>query len=517
LYIKKQRQTDTLKLHNTVFFMNRKQRSIRKILIANRGEIAIRIIRAARELGIISVAIYSEPDKYALHVRLADECMSLIYQGMEPYLDIDQIIAVAKLADTDAIHPGYGFLSENATFAKAVEKAGMTYIGPSHQAIALMGDKVAAKKLAASAGVPIIPGFLIDTDDIASIENRIIKEVGFPVLIKARAGGGGRGMRLVTDPTLLADSLAMAHREAQDAFRDGQLFIEKYIARPRHIEIQILADENGSIIHLFERECSIQRRHQKVIEEAPSVILTDKLRSEMGECAVNLARACKYVNAGTIEFVLDERMQFFFLEMNTRLQVEHPVTELICGVDLVKLQIEIAEGQPLPFTQESLKIHGHAIELRVYAEDPANGFLPDIGKLQKLRFPGGPGIRVDAGYEEGMEIPVEYDPLIAKLICHGATRADAIARMHRAISEFRIEGVQNTLQFGRFVMEDPDFRNGKFDTTFISQKLTEILNSHVEDDVALVSAIIAAKLAEEPEFSLKNEKAPTSNWRRRVT
>ncbi|MDZ7606879.1 MAG: acetyl-CoA carboxylase biotin carboxylase subunit [Cyclobacteriaceae bacterium] len=442
--------------------MNLKLRSIKKILIANRGEIAIRIIRAARELGIGTVAIYSEPDKYALHVRMADECMSLKFQDMEPYLDIDQIIDIAKQVDADAIHPGYGFLSENAAFAQAVENAGINYIGPSHQAIALMGDKVAAKKLAASAGVPIIPGFLVDTDDTVAIANRIEKEIGFPVLIKARAGGGGRGMRLVSDPTLLADSLAMAHREAQDAFRDGQLFIEKYIVRPRHIEIQILADEKGNTIHLFERECSIQRRHQKVVEEAPSIILTDELRSEMGECAVNLARACNYKNAGTIEFVLDEQMQFFFLEMNTRLQVEHPVTELICGVDLVKLQIKIAEGHTLPITQKSLKIHGHAIELRVYAEDPANGFLPDIGKLQKLRFPDGPGIRVDSGYEEGMEIPVEYDPLIAKLICHGATRPDAIARMHRAINEFRIEGVQNTLQFGRFVMEDPDFRKGKF-------------------------------------------------------
>jgi len=497
--------------------MNLKQRSISKVLIANRAEIAIRIIRAAQELGIRTVAVYSEPDKQALHVRRADECIHLKFQGMEPYLDIDQIIAVAKQVDADAIHPGYGFLSENAAFAQAVENAGISYIGPTHQTISLMGDKVAAKKLAASSGVPIIPGFLVDTDDMASIKDRINKEVGFPVLIKARAGGGGRGMRLVTDPSHLADSLTIARREAQDAFRDGQLFIEKYIVRPRHIEIQIIADEKGNSIHLFERECSIQRRHQKVVEEAPSIILTEELRAEMGACAVNLARACNYINAGTIEFVLDEQMNFFFLEMNTRIQVEHPVTELICGIDLVKLQFKIAEGQTLPVTQESLKIHGHAIELRVYAEDPANGFLPDIGKLRKLRFPGGPGIRVDAGYEEGMEIPVEYDPLIAKLICHGATRDDAIARMHRAIKEFNIEGVQNTLQFGRFVMEDSDFRKGKFDTTFVSQKLPEILNSPVEDDVAIVASIIAAKLVEEPEFSIKNEKQSTSNWRRRVT
>ncbi len=499
------------------FKMSLKQRSIKKVLIANRAEIAIRIIRAARELGISTVAVFSDPDKQALHVRMADECVPLKFRGMEPYLDIEQIIEIALQVKADAINPGYGFLSENAAFAQAVENAGITFIGPSHQTIALMGDKVEAKKLAASAGVPIIPGFQVDTDAIASIDKKIKKDIGFPVLIKARSGGGGRGMRLVTEPSQLATAISTAHREAQDAFRDGQLFIEKYIVRPKHIEVQILADEKGNTIHLFERECSIQRRHQKVIEEAPSAVLTDDLRNEMGECAVKLARACKYKNAGTIEFVLDEQGHFYFLEMNTRLQVEHPVTELICGLDLVKLQFQIAEGQTLPITQELLKIHGHAIELRVYAENPANGFLPDIGKLRKLRLPGGPGIRIDAGYEEDMEIPVEYDPLIAKLISHGATREEAISRMHRAIHEFKIEGVQNTLQFGRFVMEDPDFRKGKFDTTFVTQKLPEILNSPVEDDLALVAAIIAAKLVEEPVILPKHEKMPTNNWRRRVT
>ena len=496
--------------------MNVKRRAINKVLIANRSEIAIRIIRAARELGIRSVAIYSEPDRQALHVSMADECVRLKFTGTDPYLDIHQIVAIAKEVKADAIHPGYGFLSENPQFAKAVEEAGIIFIGPSHRTMRMMGDKVTAKELAFSIGVPVIPGFVVDTMDYESILLRITKEVGFPILIKARAGGGGRGMRLVTSADHLSESLSTARREAQDAFGEGQLFIEKYIVRPRHIEIQILADETGQSVYLFERECSIQRRHQKVIEEAPSSVLTDDLRKKMGECAIDLVIACKYKNAGTIEFVLDEQQNFFFLEMNTRLQVEHPVTEMICGLDLVKLQFKIAEGNPLPISQDSLKIHGHAIELRVYAEDPTNGFLPDVGKLMKLRFPGGPGVRVDAGYEEGMEIPVEYDSLIAKLICHGSSREDAIIKMHRAINEFRIEGVRNTLNFGRFVMEDQDYKNGNFDTTFVSQKLEEILNSPIDEKEGIVAAIIASKLIELPETSNNSEGSHSNNWRRRL-
>lgn len=494
-------------------------KKIEKILIANRGEIAIRLMRSARELGIKTVAIFSEADSKALHLRFADECYLIKKKTCEPYLDMHQIIEVAVKSGVDGIHPGYGFLSENPEFARMVQQREIIFIGPSHQAITTMGDKLAAKELAVKSGVPVIPGFQID--DAGNIKYILSQanSLGYPLIIKARAGGGGKGMRLVRSEDQLTQEINQAISEARDAFGDGRIFIEKYIENPRHIEFQILADHHGNIIHLFERECSIQRRHQKVIEEAPSVVLDDALRKRMGDCSIALAKACGYTNAGTIEYIVDSDMNFYFLEMNTRLQVEHPVTELITAIDLVKQQIRISEGHPLKFSQNEIKIHGHAIEVRVYAEDPENDFLPDNGNLIIYRPPKGAGVRVDDGYEEGTTIPVDYDPLIAKLITYGENRTEAMERMKRAIGEFQVSGLKNTLAFCDAVMRDHDFISGNFDTHFISLKKTAIIKkmNYQDLNVKLAVALLGFELKSDETFIKQgNLTNCQSNWRHRL-
>ncbi len=491
-------------------------KKIRKILIANRGEIAVRIINAANEWGIATAAVYSDTDRVAMHVRLADEVYRLEKKENEPYLDIDAIIGAAKKAEVDAIHPGYGFLSENHRFAKAVEEAGLIFIGPPANAIKMMGDKLIAKDTAIRERVPVIPGFLIEEEITPEMKNKAA-EIGYPLLIKARAGGGGKGMRVVWEPDLLEENIGRAVSEAREAFGDGSVFVEKYIQNPRHIEFQILADQHGNIVHLFERECSVQRRHQKVIEEAPSVVLDESLRRQMGEAAVKLARACGYINAGTVEFMVDSGKNYYFLEVNTRLQVEHPVTEFITGLDLVKEQIRIAEGQPLGFTQDDLTMNGHAIELRIYAEDPRNNFLPDTGDLNVYRPPKGPGIRVDDGYEEGMEIPMEYDPLIGKMIVHAQNRTEAIARMKRAIRQFHLSGVKNTLDFGLIVMENEEFATGRYDTGFVNRNREKITLKSAAEPEAVLAAILGTDILTGKE-NLKTIHRNTSGskWRHRL-
>ncbi|GAA4297664.1 acetyl-CoA carboxylase biotin carboxylase subunit [Nibribacter koreensis] len=469
-------------------------KKINKILVANRGEIALRVMRSAKEMGIKTVAIYSEADRQALHVRFADEAVCV---GPPPsnqsYLRGDVILEVCKNLGVDAIHPGYGFLSENAGFAKMAEEAGIIFIGPSPEAIDLMGSKLAAKAAVATYNIPMVPGTEGAITDVEEAKT-IATSIGFPILIKASAGGGGKGMRVVENVEEFEQQMSMAVSEATSAFGDGSVFIEKYIGSPRHIEIQVLGDTHGNIVHLFERECSIQRRHQKVIEEAPSAILTPKLRAEMGRCAVNVAKACNYKGAGTVEFLVDENLNFYFLEMNTRLQVEHPVTEQITGLDLVKEQIKVAQGEPLSFTQEDLTITGHAMELRVYAEDPTNNFLPDIGTLTTYKRPQGLGVRVDDGFEEGMEIPIYYDPMIAKLVTYGKDRQEAIEKMIRAIDEYQITGIETTLPFGKFVMEHEAFRSGNFDTKFINRYFTDpsVLKSKSNPEEEEIAAVLAA-------------------------
>lgn len=466
---------------------------MKKILIANRGEIALRVMRSAREMGIKTVAVFSEADRNAPFVRYADEAVCI---GPPPsaqsYLLGDKIIEVSKQLGVDGIHPGYGFLSENADFARKVKKAGITFIGPSAESMEMMGDKLSAKATAKKNKVPMIPGSEGAISDMKEAV-KVAKETGFPLLIKASAGGGGKGMRLVEKESEIEEQMKMAISEAVSAFGNGAVFIEKYASGPRHIEIQVLADNHGNCVYLFERECSIQRRHQKVIEEAPSSVLTEELRARMGKCAVDVAKACNYSGAGTVEFLLDDQMNFYFLEMNTRLQVEHPVTEMITGLDLVKEQIKVARNEKLSFTQEELKINGHSLEVRVCAEDPANNFLPDIGKLHVYKTPSGPGVRVDDGFEEGMDIPIFYDPLIAKLVVHGKDRNDAINKMLRAIADYKIIGVETTLDFCTFVLKHKAFVSGKFDTGFIKQYFTpEMLNSGSVDEeiAALAGALI---------------------------
>jgi len=424
-------------------------------------------MRSAREMGIKTVAVFSEADRQALHVRYADEA---IFIGPPPssesYLRMDKIIEAAKLTGADAIHPGYGFLSENEDFALLAEKEGIIFVGPSSKAIEVMGSKLAAKAAVSKFNVPLVPGTSTPITNIDEAK-KVALEIGYPILIKASAGGGGKGMRIVDSESQFEEQMERATSEAKSAFGDGSVFIEKYITKPRHIEFQILGDKHGNVVHLFERECSIQRRHQKVVEEAPSSILSEEKRRLMGAAAINVAKSCGYYNAGTVEFILDDKLNFYFLEMNTRLQVEHPVTEQVTGHDLVKLQIRIAQGEELPFKQEDLKIHGHAIEVRVYAEDPANNFLPDIGTLTTYTRPQGAGIRVDDGFDEGMEIPFYYDPMIAKLIAHAENREAAIEKMIRAIDEYNITGLETTLGFCRFVMLHNAFRSGDFDTRFV--------------------------------------------------
>jgi acetyl-CoA carboxylase, biotin carboxylase subunit len=463
-----------------------------KILIANRGEIALRIMRTAREMGIKTVAVYSDADRESLQVRYADEAVCIgPAPSSQSYLVIDKIIDAALRTGAQAIHPGYGFLSENASFARAVKAVGLTLIGPSPEAMDLMGNKLTAKAAAKDYNIPMVPGTDYALTDIAEAK-KVAKEVGFPILIKAAAGGGGKGMRIVEEESQFEEMLNRAVGEAQSSFGDSAVFIERYVGSPRHIEVQVLGDNYGNIVYLFERECSVQRRHQKVVEEAPSSLLTPALRKEMGECAVRVAQACNYTGAGTVEFLMDEKLNFYFLEMNTRLQVEHPVTEMISGVDLVKEQILIAEGNKLSFKQEDLKINGHAMEVRVYAEDPMNNFLPDIGNLIRYVRPQGPGVRVDDGFEQGMDIPIYYDPMIAKLITWGENREQSIQRMIRAIDEYIIVGCETTLPFGKFVMQHEAFVSGNFDTHFVKHFYTpEMLKPVINESEAEAAGLVA--------------------------
>ncbi len=455
---------------------------IQKILIANRGEIALRIMRSAKEMGIKTLAVFSEADRLAPHVLYADEAVCIgEAPSAQSYLRMDKIIQVAKDFKADAIHPGYGFLSENAIFAQQVQDAGLIFVGPPASAIRNMGSKLGAKEIAQRLQVPLVPGTAHAITDIPKAK-QLATDIGYPVLVKASAGGGGKGMRIVENDAEFEDQMQRAVSEAQSAFGDGAVFIEKYVSAPKHIEIQILGDQAGNVVYLFERECSIQRRHQKLIEEAPSPVVSPEMRAKMGECAVRLAKDCGYYSAGTVEFIVDEKLNFYFLEMNTRLQVEHPVTELITGLDLVKEQIKIAEGQHLSFSQADLQIHGHAIEVRVCAEDPLNNFLPDLGTLSTYQRPQGTGVRVDDGVREGMTIPIFYDPMLAKLIVHGKDRTEAIARMKRAIHEYKITGVATTLQFCDWVLGHEQFTSGEFDTKFIENHFSpEILNQNYKN------------------------------------
>ncbi|MDN3676830.1 acetyl-CoA carboxylase biotin carboxylase subunit [Flavobacterium paronense] len=438
-----------------------------KILVANRGEIAIRVMKTAKKMGIKTVAVFSTADRNALHVKYADEAVCIgEAASSQSYLRGDKIIEVAKELGVDAIHPGYGFLSENAAFAEECEKNNIIFIGPKSKAIEMMGSKLAAKEAVMKYDIPMVPGVdhaIIDVEEA----KKTAQQVGFPILIKASAGGGGKGMRIVEKEEDFESQMNRAISEATSAFGDGSVFIEKYVTKPRHIEIQIMADSHGNILYVFERECSIQRRHQKVVEEAPSSILTPEMRKKMGEAAVKVARACDYLGAGTVEFLMDDKHNFYFLEMNTRLQVEHPVTEMISGLDLVELQIRVARGEALDIKQEDLVIQGHAMELRVYAEDSMNDFLPNVGFLNKYQLPEGEGIRVDNGIEQGMDVPIYYDPMLSKLVTYGKTREESIELMIKAIDNYHVEGVATTLPFGKFVMQHEAFRSGDFDTGFV--------------------------------------------------
>ncbi|NLP58067.1 acetyl-CoA carboxylase biotin carboxylase subunit [Lutibacter sp. B1] len=476
---------------------------MKKILIANRGEIAIRVMKTAHKMGIKTVAVYSEIDRNAPHVRFADESVCI---GEAPsnksYLLGDKIIKEAKRLSVDGIHPGYGFLSENAEFAEKVENNGLIFIGPKSNSIRIMGSKLAAKEAVKKYNIPMVPGIDKAVTNVKEA-SKIAKEIGFPILIKASAGGGGKGMRIVENEKDVEKQMARAISEATSAFGDGSVFIEKYITSPRHIEIQILADTHGNTFHIFERECSIQRRHQKVIEEAPSSILTSKLRAKMGEAAIKVAKSCNYIGAGTVEFLVDEKLNFYFLEMNTRLQVEHPVTELISNLDLVEEQINIARGKEISFKQEDLKINGHALELRVYAEDPMNDFLPSVGHLNTYKLPVGKGIRVDNGFEEDMDIPIYYDPMLSKLITYGKTREEAIQLMKEAIDNYIVEGVKTTLPFGKFVCEHEAFASGKFNTHFVKNYYTpEKLKAEIEEE-SRIAALIGLKIYLEDQKKLR--------------
>ena len=468
---------------------------ITKILVANRGEIALRIMKTCKKLGISTVAIYSEADKSAPFVKFADQSVFIgPPPSSESYLKQDDIIEVAKNLNVDGIHPGYGFLSENSSFAQKVIDAGIKFIGPSGKSIEIMGDKLSAKKAVLAYDIPMVPGLNEEVTDVDKAK-KVANQIGYPILIKAAAGGGGKGMRIVENNSEFENQMKRAVSEAKNAFGNGAVFIEKYITEPRHIEIQILADQHGNVVHLFERDCSIQRRHQKVIEEAPSSVLSEKLRAEMGKAACDVARSCDYHGAGTVEFIY-ENDSFYFLEMNTRLQVEHPVTELITGLDLVEQQIKIAEGEKLNFAQEDLKINGHAIEIRVYAEDPNNDFLPDIGTVDVYSVPTGDHVRVDDALEQHMEIPIFYDPMIAKLIVHDSTREKAIQRMIEAIEDYDIVGVKTTLPFCDFALKHESFRSGKYDTRFVKLYFSDpkVLDPSLEMlDAALATVALLEK------------------------
>lgn len=455
----------------------------KKVLVANRGEIAVRVIQSVQQRGMIAVAIYSEPDANAMHVQLADEAYALGgLTSADSYLKVDTILELCQIHDVDAVHPGYGFLSENADFAKACEAAGVTFIGPSAEAMVAMGDKIRSKAVMEQAGVPVVPGYI--SDETTSEETFLTEseKIGYPVLVKASAGGGGKGMRLVRQADELIEGIASARREAQNSFGDPRIFLEKYIEQPRHIEFQIFGDTHGHRVHLFERECSIQRRHQKIIEETPSVALTSELRNAMGEASLKAANAIEYTNAGTVEFILAPDGSFYFLEVNTRLQVEHPVTERVTQTDLVSVQLDVAMGKPLPWTQADLSQHGHAIECRVYAEDPSNNFLPSIGPMLLHQAPSGPNIRVDTGIQTGDEVSIYYDPMLAKLIVWGADRDAAIERMQWALSRYIILGVITNLPFLSAVLAHPVFQSGEIHTHFLDEQVIEATPTETQVD-----------------------------------
>ena len=494
----------------------------KKILIANRGEIAVRVIRACREMGIASVAVFSEVDRAALHVSKADEAYPIgPAAARESYLSIAKILEVARRSGAEAIHPGYGFLSENAGFARACAEAGIKFIGPPASAMELMGSKTRARTAMQAAGVPMVPGSARGLS-LAEAET-LAGELGFPVMIKAAAGGGGKGMRLVRGAAELKTAFETAQSEALRAFNDGEIYLEKFIENPRHIEIQVLADEHGNVVYLGERECSVQRRHQKVIEEAPSAIVDADMRRRMGAVAVQAAKSAGYTNAGTIEFLVDADRNFYFLEMNTRLQVEHPVTELVTGLDLVQLQLRVAAGEKLPFKQEDVALRGHAIECRIYAEDPENNFFPSPGKITRLLRPSGPGVREDSGVYEGWTVPLDYDPMLSKLIVHASDRASAVARMRRALDEYFIGGIKSNLPLFRRILEHPDFVSARIDTGFLDRLLAAkpqlSASSNGLSEIAAVSAALFAATA--PQRNGQNggkpgsgKEADPSAWKR---
>lgn len=482
----------------------------KKILIANRGEIAVRIIRACKDLGVKTVAVYSDADRSSLHVALADEAYHIgPPKPAESYLVKEKIIEVAKKSGAEAIHPGFGFLSENDSFAELCEKEGIVFIGPTAKAIKLMGDKITARNIAKEAKVPLVPGSDGAVTDAEA--PKIAKKIGYPVMIKASAGGGGKGMRLVHEEDEFESSLRMAKSEALSAFGDDSVFVEKFVQKPRHIEIQILADSHGKVLHLFERECSIQRRHQKVIEEAPSGFISEKTRKKMGEVAVRIAKAVNYRGAGTVEFIMDKDQNFYFLEMNTRVQVEHPVTEMITGIDIVKWMIRIANGEKLPFKQNELKINGHAVECRVYAEDPEMNFIPSPGVLEYVKIPSGPGIRDDSSIYSGYEVTSFYDPMLSKLITWGETREDAVNKMASALTEYIVLGVKTNIGFLIRVMRDEEFKKADIDTGFIERHPELLTSNSVKTEPALIAAALAMNNST-PE-SRDSVGKPTSNWK----
>lgn len=497
----------------------------KRVLIANRGEIAVRIIRACRELGIESVAVFSDVDRRALHVRKADYAYHIgPATASESYLNVEKILDVARRSGAEAVHPGYGFLSENAKFAQACADAGVKFIGPTPHSMEMMGSKTRARQHMKRAGVPFVPGSERGLEFEGAA--RMAEQIGYPVMLKAAAGGGGKGMRMVKSPEDLRSAYDGARSEAQRSFGDNEVYIEKFIVNPRHVEMQIFGDEHGNVVYLGERECSVQRRHQKVLEESPSPIVDEEMRRRMGEVAVRVAKAADYQNAGTVEFLVDEQRNFYFLEMNTRLQVEHPVTEFVTGIDLVHLQMKVASGQKLPFAQEDIKLRGHAIECRVYAEDPDNNFFPSPGQITRLISPSGPGIRRDSGMYEGWTVPIDYDPLLAKLVGYAETREDAINRLLRALYEYFVGGIKTNISLFRRILKDPEFRAGNIDTGFLDRLLAQP-STETDERRPLIAAVAAGIFATmDPKATLasgngvgssnsqpSSNGVQTSNWR----